>query len=141
MSGMKKLNKIGLDSNIFIYYFNSNLEFGLPAKKIFDKLSSNNLRAVTSIVSLIEVLSSADLSGNAVAEIRIRFSNIPNIDILDVSEEIAVKTADIRRKYGFRTPDAIQLATAVTAHAQVFITNDDSLKKFKEMKVILLKEL
>lgn len=58
--------------------------------------------------------------------------------VVEVNEEIADKTALIRRKYGFRTPDAIQLATAVQTRAKVFITNDERLKKLKELKVILL---
>ncbi|OGE64802.1 hypothetical protein A3I48_01575 [Candidatus Daviesbacteria bacterium RIFCSPLOWO2_02_FULL_36_7] len=62
------------------------------------------------------------------------------MEIYQVDEKIAVESARIRRKYSFRLLDSIQLATALYAKAQAFITNDDRLKKFKELKVILLKE-
>jgi predicted nucleic acid-binding protein len=58
---------------------------------------------------------------------------------LDV--KIARKSAELRAKYGFRAPDAIQLATAFTEKAEVFITNDENLKRVDGIKVIVLQDL
>jgi predicted nucleic acid-binding protein len=58
---------------------------------------------------------------------------------LDV--KIARKSAELRAKYGFRTPDAIQLATAFTEKAEVFITNDENLKRVDGIEVIVLQDL
>lgn len=41
----------------------------------------------------------------------------------------------------FRLPDSIQLATAKLNKAKAFITNDERLKSFKELKVVLIKEI
>lgn len=67
--------------------------------------------------------------------------SLPNLTILEVNKNIAVEAARIRREYRFTLADSVQLATALYAKAKAFITNDERLKKFKELKVILLSEL
>jgi predicted nucleic acid-binding protein len=49
--------------------------------------------------------------------------------------------SDLRAKYGIKTPDAIQIATTIYGGSRSFITNDDLLKKVKEVKVLLLDDL
>lgn len=141
MNQISKFKLAALDTNIFIYYFEQNISFGTKAKLIFDNLSSNKLKACTNITSLAEIISSPKLTDAAVKETRRLFFSIPNLEIYQVDEKIAIESARIRRKYSFRLLDTIQLATALNAKARVFITNDENLKKFKELKVILLKEL
>lgn len=141
---MKKLPKItfvGLDTNIFIYFFENDVNFGRKAKLIFEKLAGGHLKAVASITSLAELLSSPKLNERAVKETKKLFMSIPNLEIYQLNEIIAIEGAKIRRNYGFRLFDAIQLATAVTSRAKAFITNDSRLKSFKKVKIILLSEI
>ncbi|MCL4481333.1 MAG: PIN domain-containing protein [Bacteroidetes bacterium] len=55
--------------------------------------------------------------------------------------EIAKRAADYRAKYGLKTPDSIQVATAVYASADYFLTNDIRLKAVKELEILVLDEL
>ena len=57
-----------------------------------------------------------------------------------ISHAISERAALIRAHYRFRTPDAIQLATAIVHKADYFLTNDAALKQLKEMKIILLED-
>lgn len=57
---------------------------------------------------------------------------------VEVDRDVAREAAAIRRKYGFRLLDAVQLATAKLNKAQIFVSNDKGLQKFKELKVIAL---
>jgi len=43
-----------------------------------------------------------------------------------------------RARHRFRTPDAIQLATALVAGADVFLTGDADLERCPELKVVTL---
>ncbi|KKQ36946.1 MAG: PilT protein-like protein [Candidatus Levybacteria bacterium GW2011_GWC2_37_7] len=140
MSGIVNNNLVALDSNIFIYNLEGNSEFVKFTDSIFKKLLANKLKAVTSIVSLIEILSFQKTS-NVAKQLTEDLFSTPNLEVFDVNQEIAVEAAKIRREYGFRLPDAIQLATAKCAKTEIFITNDQKLKKFKLLKVILLKEV
>jgi len=136
----QSLKLIALDTNVFIYYFESDETFGKNAKLIFDQLTANKLRGVTNITALAELLSSPKLNKRAVKETKNLFLSVPNLEIYQVDENIAIESAQIRRKYGFRLLDAIQLATAQLAKAHVFISNDERLKKFKPLKVLLITE-
>lgn len=139
MSGIKNLKRIALDSNIFIYNLEQNPRYVQITDRIFKRLMAKRLIAATSIVSLTEILSYPNTEKIS-KEITEDFLSTPNLVIFDVNQEIAVEAARIRRKYGFRLPDALQLATACIAKADSFITNDKKLKLFKSLKVLLLTE-
>ena len=141
MSGIGKYRLVALDSNIFIYHFEDNQEFKLPIDLIFQGLIKTTTRAVTSVVSVIEALS-YPMPDVVVKEIEEAFKNTPNLQILDVNHEIAREAAKIRRKYrALRLPDAVQVASARFARAQIFITNDKRIKIFKELPIKLLTEI
>lgn len=140
MNGIGNHKRVALDSNLFIYYFEDNPEFAPTIKKIFDKIINGSISAITSVISITETLSypSPQKVTDGITE---TFLNFPNIIIMDIDQQIAFEAASIRRKYSFRLPDSIQLATAKLNKAQVFISNDQRLKQFKELKVILLAEI
>lgn len=140
MSGIANLDLVALDSNVFIYLFESNPEFIKYVNPIFEALLQNRLDAVTSAVSIIEVLSYPS-PPEVIAGIKEGFATIPNLNIVNLNQEIALEAAEIRRKYGFKLPDAVQLATALSAKAKAFITNDHRLKSFKKIKIISLLDL
>lgn len=141
---MKVLNNfrlVGIDTNILIYYFEKNPQFGETSKRLFDALNTSGLQAVTSIIAVVETLSKKDLPEDIAKDLEADFFEIPYLSILEVARKIGSLAARIRREYNFRLPDSIQLATALSAKANAFITNDEGLRKFKELKVILLNEL
>lgn len=141
--GSKSLNHlktVALDSNIFSYQFHQDPTFGPLAKQVFEAASQDKLQVVTSVITLIEVLSvKAPLS--KLAQLKELLLRTPNLIIVDVNQDLAIEAARIRRKYGFRTPDAIQLATAKLTRVKAFLTNDQKLKSFKALKIILLSEI
>lgn len=140
MVKLSRYKTIGLDTNIFIYYFQKNPQFGPTVKDIFRYFSSSKLGVVTSSISLTEVLS---MKGSPVLInlLQEEFLSIPFLSVIAVDNKIAIEAARLRRHYNFSLPDSIQLATTIHAKAKAFMTNDDRLKKFKELKVILLREL
>ncbi len=46
--------------------------------------------------------------------------------------------AELRAKYQIRTPDALQLASALTASCDAFLTNDAKLQRVTEVRVLVL---
>lgn len=129
-----------LDSNIFIYYFQKHPQFGPTTSNLFKSFLLNKNTVVTSSISLTEILS-VKAPSTLIDSLEGEFLAIPFLSIITVNNDIAIEAARIRRKYGFGLPDAIQLATAMVSKAKLFITNDETLKKFKELKVVLLNEL
>ena len=58
--------------------------------------------------------------------------------IVDVTAPIIERATELRARYGFRSPDAIHLATAINEGADVFITGDAALARCTEIAVDVL---
>lgn len=74
-------------------------------------------------------------------KLEIEFLSMPSLTLEKVDLETAREAAKIRRKYKFRLADSVQIATALQAKVQTFITNDRRLKPFRELPITLLTEL
>jgi predicted nucleic acid-binding protein len=57
---------------------------------------------------------------------------------LPVSQSIAEEGAKLRASYAIRTPDAIQVATAIQAGARFFLTNDARLAILPHLQILTL---
>lgn len=64
-----------------------------------------------------------------------------NFELFPVDREIAVDSAAIRATFSVKTPDSIQLATAMRQRADVFLTNDAKLRRFNSVEVLILDDL
>ncbi|SRR5260221_2615152 len=137
MSGKKIHQVAGIDTNIFIYYFQQHYQLGLLAKKFLQTVVLEKTKGITSIISLLELLS-LKAPSESIEKLQTEYLGFPNLHMFDVTQPIAIEAARIRRAYGYRTADAIQLATALYAKATVFVTNDKRLQNFKELEVRLL---
>lgn len=122
---------LALDSMIFIYHFDHVEPYFTHTTKLFTKAQKGEYEVVTSLISVIEALSFIDyrLSPEIIKEINIYFQEAKYLHVVDVNWNIAQEASRLRREYKYlRTPDAIQLATAIVSQANIFITNDTKLK-------------
>lgn len=138
----RKIDLIGLDTMVFIYHFEKNQRYLPITTYILNSIESGEVGALTSIVTLIEILTGPlKLKDKKLAEqYRLILTSFPHLQLLDLDQTIGSKAAELRAKYDIRTPDAIQVATAMVSKADSFITNDDGLKIVKEIEIVLLKE-
>jgi predicted nucleic acid-binding protein len=60
---------------------------------------------------------------------------------LSLTPEIAERAARLRAEHNLRTPDAIQMATALYAGASFFLTNDADLPDLANLKLSVLDSL
>ncbi|MFB5267565.1 type II toxin-antitoxin system VapC family toxin [Paenibacillus enshidis] len=135
--------KIALDTNLFIYVFEQHSEFGEKAKAILEQIEDGLVAAVASSVSLTEILVKPIREGNLTLEkqYKLLFSHFPNLTILPIDNMVAERAAYLRGKYNIKTPDALIVATALVANADLFITNDQRLEIVKEIKCVSLSQL
>lgn len=59
-------------------------------------------------------------------------------EIVTLSREVIDRATQIRARYGFKTPDAIHLAAALSAGCEVFLTNDHRLDRFADISIEVL---
>jgi predicted nucleic acid-binding protein len=134
---------LGLDTAPLIYLIEDHPIFANPMARFFDTARASRVRIVTSVVTLAEVLVKPLREGQTALAERYRniLLNSAELITLPVTSEIAGQAARLRAAYSFRTPDAIQVATALTAGAAGFLTNDAALRKVAELEVLTLVDL
>ncbi|NKB70188.1 MAG: PIN domain-containing protein [Candidatus Latescibacteria bacterium] len=59
-------------------------------------------------------------------------------EIVALSCAVIDRATHIRAHFNFKTPDAIHLAAAVEAKCEMFLTNDNTLTRFADLKVELV---
>lgn len=92
---------------------------------------------VTSRISRLECRSKPLRDRNA-ALLALYDAAFATTRIVDVSATIIERATEIRARYGFRSPDAIHLATAIDDGADVFVTGDATLGRCSEITVDVL---
>lgn len=135
-------SRIFFDSAPLIYLVEFNEVFYEKISLFMAESIANRQQMVTSVVSFAEFgVKPRKLGKKDVVD---RFEKtITNLfDIQDVDLEVASIAAGLRAKYSsLRGMDALQVASAIRANVDIFVTNDKRLKAIKEIKVILVKEL
>jgi len=134
---------IALDTNLFIYVFEQHLEFGAKTKAVLEHIENGLVDGIASSVSLTEILVKPIREGNLTLEkqYKLLFSHFPNLTILPIDNVVAERAAYLRGIYNIKTPDALIVATALVANADLFITSDQRLEFIKEIKCVSIDQL
>lgn len=59
--------------------------------------------------------------------------NFPNLDLVNITREVARQAAMLRARYGLRPPDALQAGTGLVCKATAFLANDRALTRLNEV--------
>lgn len=134
---------VALDTSIWIYHFEGSAAYGRVADSVLDAVTHARIRAVVSELVLLELLVAPLKKGaqDTADEIELTLLHFPNLQLAPVTRDVLVRAADIRARYGLRTPDAIMVATAIESGATLAITNDSAWRKVNELEVLLLQDL
>ena len=133
---------IFLDTAPLIYFIEKNIRYIDVVQPIIALIDSQQAKGLTSTITLLEVLVLPLREGNKKLADKYKTILLSSSDLetCEISNAISERAAVIREKYGFKTPDSIQLATAIVRKADYFLTNDAALKQVKEIKVIVLED-
>jgi len=140
---LKSGDIIFFDTAPFIYFFEQHPDYFPSLKVLFDRLYETDAQVITSIISYIELTTHPARQGQAqlVRKYRDYLTNSENISLFPLDLDIADHAVDLRARYHFKTPDAIQLGTAVACGADYVITNDLDWRRFEEVKIVMVGEL
>ncbi len=132
-----------MDTAPLIYFIEGNSQYQEKLNQVFDSNDKGDFAFITSSITLLEVLVKPlkEKQPKLVERYINILTNARGIEIFEVTNAISIKAAELRAKYNLRTPDAIQLATAIEFNADYFLTNDFKLKLVSEVKSIVLSEL
>jgi len=136
-------NKIAIDSNVFIYVFEGSAMAERLRDELFVPVEQGELQAITSVLTVSEILTRPkSLAREDICQkYVILLESYPNLEIVPFTIKEAVLSAAIRAKYRVRTPDAIQLASALEHNATLFFTNDLNLpSQVEALRLVFLQE-
>ncbi len=134
---------IGLDTVPLIYFIEKHPTYHPFIRPFFSALADGSFTAVTSTVTLAEVLvlplrlEQLEL----VRHYREILLQSQHLTMYSLTPEIATKAAEIRAIHNLRTPDAIQLATAIQSGATFFLTNDLALQRYSDLQILIVENL
>jgi len=142
ISALTGHRKIALDSNVLIHLIETGGPLADAAASIVDAVATGRYVAVMSAIGLVEVLVGPARRGDSVAfETTAEAIRDLPIDITGLDATLAEDGAWIRGAAGVGLEDAVHLATARSAGATAFVTNDRRLRSIPNLEVVYLDDL
>ena len=129
-----------MDTSIFIYFVEQHPQYHPLCEIIFEAVETGKNKATTSALTQLEIL--VQPYRRQLDDLVLKFSGLlttyPNVDWIDLDLEVADTAARLRAEYRLKTPDAIQMASALTSGATGFIGNDLVFKRVEEIDCLVL---
>ena len=139
---LKKHRIIALDTCLWIYHFERHPEFSKPVELILTAVARGRCKAIASELVLLELITGPLKLGrqDAADEYETLLTHYPNLTLAPITRNILLEAAQIRALYGFRTPDAIILATAKEHGAILVVTNDQNWSRYPDFTMLCLSD-
>ncbi len=139
LAGVKQLF---LDTAPVIYHVEGNAVYQPMTDLVFQQIQSGMPRAVTSPVTLAECLVHPYRHGDAPLAQKFRNVITAGVHTRYVGvDAVAESAAELRARYNLTLADAFQIAAALAAGCDAFLTNDGALKRVAELTILVLEEL
>jgi predicted nucleic acid-binding protein len=132
-----------LDTAPLVYLIETRGSFHAPVRAFFERCIRQRVQLVTSLITYIEVLTQPERldRNDLAARYRMFLTNSEHLSIHPLNFQVADECIRIRATYGFKTPDAIQLAVSRVCGAGLILSNDAEWKKYRDGKVVLVSDL
>jgi predicted nucleic acid-binding protein len=137
---LQGVSKLFLDTAPIIYFVERNPQYLPYVRVVFEHIRDSLLTAVTSPVTLAECLVRPYRLGQT--ELQQEFidlmTGIEGIEFVRIDQTLALQAAQIRARYNLQLPDAFQIAVALAAGCEAFLTNDVIFRRVTELQVLVL---
>ena len=137
------VSHLGIDTAPFIYFVEAYPRYDELVTEIFRRIDEGAILGVTSSITLTEVLIHPLQAGDAhlAQEYRDLLLHSEHLATYPVDAAVAERAADLRARYRLRIPDALQIAVALEAGCQAYLTNDAAMQRVGELSVLILDDL
>lgn len=132
-----------LDTTPLIYFTEKHPTYFETTHPFFEAIAHGEFTAITSIMTLLEVLVHPIRHNDVklIQRYRDLLLDTRGLKTVFLSQEIAEEAARLRAFHNIRTPDSIQMATAIVEKASFFLTNDTSLPALPNLQTLVLDNL
>ena len=123
------MSRIFWDTNLFIYLFEGQGDRADRVATLRRRMVERGDQLYTSTLTLGEILIKPLEQNDEALARRYEEALMRSVVLVPFEREAARAYAGLRRQAGLRAPDAIQLACAAQARADLFIANDERLSR------------
>ncbi len=133
---------VAVDTAPFIYFVEADSRYAPVVESLFQLAARGTRQLVTSVLTLMELLVMPYRVGNRqlAEQYEALLTRSRGLQTVDLSRDVLRGAAQLRAVTGARTPDAIQLAAALTSGCGTFVTNDRRLPAIPGLKLIQLSD-
>ena len=133
---------VAVDSAAFIYFIEDDPRYAPIVRPLFEQADRSERQLVTSALTLLEVLVVPLRAGDR--QLAERYESLltrgRGLRLVDITRAQLEAAASLRAVTGARTPDALQLAAALSSGCKTFVTNDRRLPAVPGLRVIQLSQ-
>jgi predicted nucleic acid-binding protein len=137
------VTRLFLDTAPVVYLVEENPTFLPIVLPIFDRIERGDFLGIAGPVTLAECLVMPFRNGSV--ELQQQFitllTSTEGFETVEIDSESGILAGELRAKYNLQLPDALQVAGAISAGCEAFLTNDVALKRVTELRVLPLVEL
>lgn len=137
------VRRLAIDTTPVIYFVEAHPRYDTLVTDVFQRIADGRMIGVTSTVTLCEVLvQPVQQNDDALQQSYLDLIlHSANFEVHYIDAAIAVRAAALRARHRLRTPDALQVAVALNAGCEAFLTNDIALQRVTELRVLVLDQL
>lgn len=140
---LQGIARLFLDTAPVVYYVEQNPTYFATAQSVFNRIEAGALTAVTSPVTLAECLIHPYRLG--LTQLQENFFRVvtgaEHTVFQPIDAAVGQQAAVLRAKYKLTLTDALQVAAALVANCEAFLTNDHALQRVTELRIIVLADL
>jgi predicted nucleic acid-binding protein len=140
LDALADVTRLGLDTAPLIYLVEAHPIYGAMMLDVMKSVEQSSLFCVTSTLTLLELLTKPIQQGDLA--LQREYSDLlveaEGLELVDVTPVIAKEAARLRAQHRLKTPDALQIASAIVSDCQAFLTNDHIFRRVNEITVLIL---
>ena len=134
--------RVALDTAVFIYFIEEHPDFLPLISPLFAEVAAGKREIATSSITLLEVLVVPYRTGNLPVADRYEalLTGSRGLRLVGIDRQQLRAAAQLRALYQLRTPDAFQLAAALSQQCAAFLTNDRKMPHLPNLRVLQLND-
>ena len=142
---MKLIDDVGrdavaIDTAVFIYFIEEHPRYLPLIAPLFEEAARGKRELVTSAVTLLDLLVVPYRVGNLQLAQRyeVLLTRSGGVRVIDITRDQLRAAAQLRAATAMKTPDALQVAAALSAECRTLVTNDRHLPAVAGVRILQL---
>ena len=129
--------RVHVDASVLALHLAGSRRFTPLTRAVLELLAGGRLQGSTSALTLYQLLVEAYRRGEAetAATAERYLTTIPGLDVIDVTPAIARQASQVRAQLGGSAERAVQIATALSQGAHLFLTQRSAFRRVAGMSV------